>query len=164
MGGVGAILGKNFNVWQHALKKMQEGGRGSGQHQVRTLLLGNTFVWSCINNLWYEHVVEKLDLLVDMAFGSAIVCSFSSLLCASAASDSGSICVFSQDCFVGHWGSRQTFRRAPRLFQKNLCCLHLSFWDGGWHMKDENSISGNAHEQNVSARELNLLVRMRSNC
>jgi len=26
VGGVGAILGKNFNVWQHALKKMQEGG------------------------------------------------------------------------------------------------------------------------------------------
>ena len=43
MGGVGAILGKNFNVWQHVLKQMQEGG-GSGQHQVRTLLLGNTFV------------------------------------------------------------------------------------------------------------------------
>ena len=44
MGGVGAILGKNFNVWQHALKKNARGGGGSGQHQVRTLLLDNQFV------------------------------------------------------------------------------------------------------------------------
>jgi hypothetical protein len=30
VGGVGAILGKNFNVWQHVLKQMQEGGGGGG--------------------------------------------------------------------------------------------------------------------------------------
>ena len=42
--------------------KCKRGG-GSGQHQVRTLLLDNTFVWSCIHNLWYEHVFEKIRFI-----------------------------------------------------------------------------------------------------
>ena len=64
MGGVGAILSKNFNVWQHVLRKMQEWGGVSGQHQVRTLMPGNIFWKKCLRVCGCVFIIFDMNMLL----------------------------------------------------------------------------------------------------